>query len=124
MGRGDLDYKTLEINILKNKISEYDKQLELLKEEYEKLQPKKVIKDVEYKLSYCETCHIIRDLRVFHCSRCGRCIQRHDHHCPWTSKCVGRYNKYFFYIFTTSIFIFIFFTFSIVFFALLNMISK
>ena len=59
-----------------------------------------------------------------HCTDCGVCVLGHDHHCPWTSKCVGRYNKYFFYIFTTSIFVFIFFTFSIVFFALLNMISK
>lgn len=64
------------------------------REEYDKLQPKKVIKDVEYKLSYCETCHIIRDIRVFHCSRCGRCIQRHDHHCPFVNNCIGKNNHF------------------------------
>ena len=66
----------------------------ITKEEFEKLQPKKVIKDVEYKLSYCETCHIIRDLRVFHCSRCGRCVQRHDHHCPFVNNCIGKNNHF------------------------------
>ena len=33
---------------------------------------------------------------VEHCSDCGVCIADHDHHCPWTSKCIGAGNlKYF-----------------------------
>lgn len=61
-------------------------------EQYEQLNPKKVIKDTEYILSYCETCQIIRDVRVFHCNRCNRCILRHDHHCEFVNNCVGKYN--------------------------------
>ena len=67
-----------------------DNQISL--EQYEQLNPKKVIKDTEYILSYCETCQIIRDVRVFHCNRCNRCILRHDHHCEFVNNCVGKYN--------------------------------
>lgn len=61
-------------------------------EQYEQLRPKKVIKDTEYSLPFCETCQIVRDVRVFHCNRCNRCILRHDHHCEFVNNCVGKYN--------------------------------
>jgi hypothetical protein len=34
-----------------------------------------------------------------HCSECEVCIANHDHHCPWTSKCIGGGNIMQFYIF-------------------------
>lgn len=43
-------------------------------------------------LKFCRTCHIAKDLRVFHCSQCDVCILRHDHHCPWLSICIGNDN--------------------------------
>ena len=51
------------------------------------------IRNQDYFLKYCITCHIVRDLRVFHCSKCNLCILRHDHHCPWLSNCIG-YNNH------------------------------
>ena len=58
------------------------------------------------KLKICTTCHIVRDLRVFHCSTCGLCILRHDHHCPWLSTCVGLNNHqhFIFLILINSVF--------------------
>ena len=60
--------------------------------EYEELNPRKVIKDTEYILPYCETCQIVRDVRVFHCKKCNKCILRHDHHCEFVNNCVGKNN--------------------------------
>ena len=41
--------------------------------------------------------------KVNHCYDCGICIEGYDHHCPWTSKCIGKRNKYSFYMFMGSI---------------------
>ena len=38
-----------------------------------------------------------------HCVECGICIMNNDHHCPWTSKCVGKKNIKMFYIFVGSL---------------------
>ena len=32
----------------------------------------------------------------FHCSECGQCIFKMDHHCPWINNCVGGKNMKFF----------------------------
>jgi len=37
-----------------------------------------------------------KPLRTHHCSVCGECVLKMDHHCPWIANCVGfRNHKYF-----------------------------
>ncbi|CAD8136458.1 unnamed protein product [Paramecium pentaurelia] len=45
---------------------------------------------------YCLQCRIKRPERSHHCSRCKRCVLNMDHHCVWTSNCIGLYNRKFF----------------------------
>ena len=61
---------------------------------------RKIVGGQQYSLKYCYTCHIIRDIRTFHCDRCGLCIEKHDHHCGYLSNCVGvnNYRKFFIFI--------------------------
>ncbi|KAM6553279.1 hypothetical protein CsatB_014041 [Cannabis sativa] len=47
----------------------------------------------------CATCKIVRPLRAKHCSTCDRCVEQFDHHCPWVSNCIGKKNKWEFFIF-------------------------
>ena len=55
----------------------------------------------------CNICKIImrNDDKTDHCEDCNICIIGADHHCPWTSKCVGKKNKKLFKIFVFSTFI-------------------
>jgi len=47
-------------------------------------------------VSWCRVCKCERPERAHHCSHCGVCILRMDHHCPWIGGCVGwRNHKYF-----------------------------
>lgn len=39
--------------------------------------------------TYCEACRIPRPERAHHCSTCGTCNMRLDHHCPFIMNCVG-----------------------------------
>jgi hypothetical protein len=49
--------------------------------------------------SFCRKCrfHVARG--SFHCVYCDVCIEGYDHHCPWTSKCIGKNNLIRFYLF-------------------------
>ena len=55
------------------------------------------------KLSYCTTCRLMRPPRAFHCNDCGRCVEIHDHHCPWVGTCIGYRNARYFSYFLMSV---------------------
>lgn len=45
-------------------------------------------KECQY-LQKCGVCHGYKVPRSHHCRKCGRCVQKMDHHCPWINNCVG-----------------------------------
>ena len=47
----------------------------------------------------CPDCNTIRTSRSRHCSVCGHCVERFDHHCPWINNCVGVRNHNYFFIY-------------------------
>lgn len=47
----------------------------------------------------CRTCLVIKPIRSKHCSQCGVCIARLDHHCAWLNRCVGYDNHRSFLLF-------------------------
>lgn len=50
-------------------------------------------------IRYCEKCNLIKPDRCHHCSICGVCVLRMDHHCPWINNCVSFTNYKFFVLF-------------------------
>ena len=48
-------------------------------------------------MRYCNKCQCWKPDRAHHCSSCGKCVLRMDHHCPWFSTCIG-FNNYKFFI--------------------------
>lgn len=85
------------------------------KEKYINSRIKKIVKGQKYSLKYCDTCHIIRDIRTFHCNICGICVEKHDHHCVRISNCIGVYNYKKFYAFVNSSLIYLIIMFGICF---------
>ena len=53
---------------------------------------------------FCSVCKFYakKSTDASHCDDCGICIEGLDHHCPWTSHCVGKNNTISFYIFIIS----------------------
>jgi len=49
--------------------------------------------------SFCKKCQKNKPPRTFHCTICGRCILKQDHHCPWVLNCIGFYNHHYFALF-------------------------
>ena len=52
----------------------------------------------------CPACGdaFVRPPRSQHCSACGRCVARRDHHCPWIDRCVGERNMRWFLLFLAA----------------------
>ncbi|CAG9759790.1 unnamed protein product [Ceutorhynchus assimilis] len=48
---------------------------------------------------FCEKCKMIKPDRTHHCSVCGECVLKMDHHCPWINNCVCFTNYKFFVLF-------------------------
>ncbi|KAB0790303.1 hypothetical protein PPYR_15359 [Photinus pyralis] len=40
-------------------------------------------------LQWCGVCQGYKAPRSHHCRKCGRCVMKMDHHCPWINNCVG-----------------------------------
>lgn len=59
------------------------------------------------RVRYCDTCDLEQTGDVEHCHVIGRCIYDYDHFCPWVNNAVGRNNSTSFYVFVTSIAIFL-----------------
>ncbi|XP_076948707.1 putative protein S-acyltransferase 14 [Bidens hawaiensis] len=62
------------------------------------------------RVRYCRKCNSYKPPRCHHCSVCGRCVLKMDHHCVWVVNCVGAQNyKHFllflFYTFLTTSFV-------------------
>lgn len=57
----------------------------------------------------CSKCNILipKKYKVVHCEICQVCVREQDHHCPWTGKCIGKYNLISFHIFVNSLLIYI-----------------
>ncbi|KAI3416806.1 uncharacterized protein J3R85_015072 [Psidium guajava] len=51
------------------------------------------------RIRYCRKCNHFKPPRCHHCSVCGRCVLKMDHHCVWVVNCVGALNYKYFLLF-------------------------
>lgn len=54
---------------------------------------------------FCATCESIAPPRSWHCNICDTCIIKRDHHCVFTSCCIGHHNQRYFVAFVFYMFI-------------------
>ena len=60
------------------------------------------------KVMHCKICDLYcidiigSKKKVAHCEICNICIKGFDHHCPFTSKCIGENNLLVFHLFTVA----------------------
>jgi len=51
----------------------------------------------------CTECRLLINMNTteitYHCFECEICVEGYDHHCPWTTKCIGKKNLWLFYAF-------------------------
>ncbi|KAM8954033.1 palmitoyltransferase ZDHHC15 [Pelodytes ibericus] len=50
-------------------------------------------------IRFCDRCQVVKPDRCHHCSVCGMCVLKMDHHCPWVNNCIGYSNYKFFLLF-------------------------
>ncbi|KAF8032391.1 hypothetical protein BT93_D1339 [Corymbia citriodora subsp. variegata] len=53
----------------------------------------------DQRIRYCRKCNQFKPPRCHHCSVCGRCVLKMDHHCVWVVNCVGALNYKYFLLF-------------------------
>lgn len=55
--------------------------------------------NMDYKI--CFQCNVFtkKENEIGHCVECNICIVGYDHHCMWSSKCIGKGNLCYFYLF-------------------------
>ncbi|XP_044255351.1 probable palmitoyltransferase ZDHHC24 [Tribolium madens] len=54
---------------------------------------------------FCTVCECIAPPRSWHCHTCNVCILKRDHHCMFTSCCIGHHNLRYFIVFVFYIFV-------------------
>ncbi|CAH1968787.1 unnamed protein product, partial [Acanthoscelides obtectus] len=52
-----------------------------------------VLKNTARNCRFCAICIHFKPDRAHHCSQCGTCLLKMDHHCPWIANCVGLHNQ-------------------------------
>ncbi len=69
----------------------------------------KKIKGDKKNFQKCSKCNILipKSFKVTHCNICQICVREQDHHCPWTGKCIGKFNLISFYIFVNSLLLYL-----------------
>ena len=63
-------------------------------------------KQGSYLIDFCNKCNENKPIRAHHCSLCGICVLKMDHHCPWINNCIGLNNHRFFVLFITHLCLF------------------
>ncbi|KAG2723370.1 hypothetical protein I3760_02G167800 [Carya illinoinensis] len=60
---------------------------------------------VNQRIRFCRKCNQSKPSRCHHCSVCGRCVLKMDHHCVWVVNCVGALNYKYFLLFLVCLFV-------------------